>query len=55
MLAGIVQPKLHRPAPDGLVEDIYATFNEEVFDIPETQGKPEIQPHRMLDYKTGKR
>jgi hypothetical protein len=31
------------------VGDIYSTFSEEVFDIPETQGKPEIQPDGILD------
>src|SRR5680860_690396 len=33
---GISQTELHRPAPDALVGDIYATFSEEVFNIPET-------------------
>jgi len=43
------QAKRHRPAPDGLVGGIYATLGEEVFDIPEAQGKAEKQPDGMLD------
>ena len=49
-LVCISQTELHRPAPDALVGDIYAAFSEEVFDIPEAQRKPEIEPNCMLDY-----
>ena len=48
-LVCISQTELYRPAPDALVGDIYAAFGEEVFDIPEAQGKPEIQPDGVLD------
>ena len=42
-LVCISQTERHQPAPDSLVRNVYATFSEKVFDIPETQGKPEIQ------------
>jgi hypothetical protein len=40
----ISQTELHRPSPNALVGNIYAALRKEVFDIPEAQWKPEIQP-----------
>jgi hypothetical protein len=48
-LVCISQTELYRPAPDALVGDIYAALGEKVFDIPEAQGKPEIQPDGVLN------
>ncbi len=47
--AGIAQPELQRPAPDGLIGDVDTPLREQVLDVPIAQRKPEIEPHRMLD------
>jgi hypothetical protein len=47
--SGIGLSKLHRPAPDALIGNIYATLSEHIFNIAKAQGKPEIQPDGVLD------
>jgi len=47
--SSIVQPELHRPAPDALVGNVYAALGEHIFNIAKAEGKPEIQPDGVLD------
>jgi hypothetical protein len=37
------------PAPNGLVGDRDATFRQRILDVAKAQGKPEIEPARLLD------
>jgi hypothetical protein len=37
------------PVPDGIVRDRNAPLGEEVFDVPEAEGKPEVQPDGVAD------
>jgi hypothetical protein len=48
-LVCISQTELHRPAPDALVGNVYATLSEHIFDIAKAEGKPEIEPDGVLD------
>jgi hypothetical protein len=41
--------KLQRPAPDGLIRNVYAALGEHIFNIAIAEGKSEIQPDGMLD------
>ena len=36
------ETKLDRPAADSFIRDIDAALGQQIFDIPKTQGKPEI-------------
>src|ERR1700719_418267 len=42
-------PEMIHPAPNGLVGDHDAAFRQQVFDVTEAQGEPEIEPDRLLD------
>ncbi len=37
------------PASDGLIGDHDPTLGQQILDIPEIQGKPDIKPDRLLD------
>jgi hypothetical protein len=37
------------PAPNRLVGDRNATFCQQVFNVAQAQGKPEVEPNRLLN------
>jgi hypothetical protein len=37
------------PAPNGLVGDRNAAFGQQVFDVAQAQGEPEVEPNRLLN------
>src|SRR5512139_4204505 len=43
------RPEMVYPAPDGLVGDRNAAFCQQVFDVAQAQGEPEVQPNRLLN------
>lgn len=45
----LASPRLGFPLPDGFVRHKDAAAGHQLFDVPKTHGKPEIQPHRMVD------
>ncbi len=46
---GVGEPKLDRPAADGLIRNVDAALSEHVFDVAEAQREPIIQPDGVLD------
>jgi hypothetical protein len=46
---GEVPAELPCPTADGLIADIDASLGHQIFNIPETEGKPKVQPHRLAD------
>ena len=43
-LQGDLGSKMIHPAPDGLVGDHDAPFRQQIFDVAEAQGEPDIEP-----------
>jgi hypothetical protein len=37
------------PAPNGFVGDRDAAFRQQIFDVAEAQGEPEIEPDRLMN------
>ncbi len=48
-ILGINRAKFHDPTVDSLVADVEATFGQQVFNVPQAQAEPNIQPNCMLD------
>jgi hypothetical protein len=42
-------PEMVHPAPNGLIRDRNAAFCQQIFDVTKAQGKPQIEPDRLLD------
>src|SRR5450432_939729 len=43
------RPEMIHPTPNGLVGDRDAAFRQQIFDVAEAQGEPEIKPDRLLN------
>ena len=43
------RPEMAHPAPDGLVGKPNAAFRQQVFDVAQAQGEPEVEPDRLMD------
>jgi hypothetical protein len=43
------RPKMVHPAPNGFIADRDAAFRQQIFDVAEAQGEPEIEPDRLMD------
>jgi hypothetical protein len=52
--SGELGTKLDRPAPDSLIADLDSAPRHHSLDLAKTEGKAEIQPHRMTDRVGGK-
>jgi hypothetical protein len=51
----ILRTKLDTPEANGFAADCDATFSEEIFNIPETEIEPEIEPISIADDVGGER
>jgi hypothetical protein len=47
--SAVLGPELQTSAPDRLIGDDDASFNEQVLDIPEAHRKPVVEPHGVAD------
>ena len=43
------RPEMVHPAPNGFVGDRDAAFRQQIFDVAEAQGEPEIEPDRLMN------
>src|SRR5882762_1837198 len=43
------RPYMVYPAPNGLVGDRNAAFCQQVFDVAQAEGEPEVEPNRLLN------
>jgi hypothetical protein len=43
------RPEMVQPAPDGLIGDHDPAFRQQIFDVAEAQGEPNLEPDRVLD------
>src|ERR1700726_1812063 len=43
------RPEMVHPAPDGLIGDHDPAFRQQILDVAEAQGKPDVKPDRLLD------
>jgi hypothetical protein len=43
------RPEMVYPAPNELVGDYNAALCQQVFDVAQAQGEPEVEPDRLLD------
>src|SRR5258708_4104629 len=43
------RPEMVDPAPNGLVGDRNAAFCQQIFDVAQAQGEPEVEPDRLLN------
>src|SRR5450631_4271742 len=41
--------KVVHPAAHGFIGDYYPTFGQQILDISEAQGEPDVKPDRLLD------
>ena len=48
-VGGDQRPEMVHPAPDGLVGKPNAAFRQQVFDVAQAQGEPEVEPDRLMD------
>jgi hypothetical protein len=46
---GDLRAELDRPTANGLAADLDPALGQEFFDVAETQGEAEIEPHRVAD------
>ena len=46
---GVGEPKLARPAADGLIRNINASLSQKVLDVSKAERKSKIQPNGVLD------
>ena len=50
-IAGNQRAEFQHPTPDRLVRDIEAALREHFLNVSVAEGKPQIQPNRMLDQR----